>query len=261
MIRQPYLVEHHTPGQDPTSYNEALEELAQIYDSHTRVNDWSDIGYTFLIWDRYVFEGRGFGWTGAHAPGANSISIGVAFIMDGRFRSPTAVERQSYQWLVQVAQDHGFLSLSPKQTGHRDWVSTTCPGDMAYDAMGSLLVPDLLPTPTPQPTSEAQVYEFTQRPGWKELWKLNHIDYTPFGGAVAYDFPACAVNDRIAVTAISPDVGDLVCSVIYPSGKQSQAGQAKWGKPMNFPVEEAGFVTVLVETKGSSRTRVVGRAS
>lgn len=262
VIRQPYLVEHHTPGQDPTSYDEALSELAQIYRSHVFTNGWQDIGYTFLIWGRYVFEGRGFGYTGAHAPGANAISIGVAMIMDGRFRSPTLTERTSFQWLVDVAKEHGYLSLTPKLTGHRDWVATSCPGDMAYASKDLLLVPESVqPEPQPTPSEEIHVYDFNQRLGtWPQPWKLNNIDYGPFGGAVFYDFPACAKDDVVVVSATSPDVGNLVCSVMYPSAKQSQAMESRWGHPARIPVEEAGFVTVMVEAKALGRVRIVGRS-
>jgi hypothetical protein len=265
VIRQPYLVEHHTPGETPNSYDECLEELAQIYHSHTVVNGWQDIGYNFLIWDRYVFEGRGFGYTGAHAPGANSISLGIAFILDGRERAPSQIERQSYQWLVGQAQTYGYLSLNPRQTGHRDWVATTCPGDLPYGQMPllsvSVLDPTPGPTPLPTPSEEINVYDFDRRPGGVFGWHEAHIDYTNMGGACAYDFPNCAKDEVIAVSGLTPDLGDLVCSVVYPSGKQSQAGAAKWGHPMKFAVEEAGFVTVLVEARGIDKVRVVGRSS
>lgn len=262
MIRQPYLVEHHTPGQDPTSYAEALGELAQIYHSHTAVNGWQDIGYTFLVWDQYVFEGRGFGFTGAHAPGANAISLGVAMIMDGRFRSPTIQERTSFQWLVDTAKTHGYLSLTPKLTGHRDWVATSCPGDLAYASKDLLLVPESVqPIPEPTTSEEIHVYDFEARPGGVQPWKLDHIDYTDFGGAQFFDFPICAKDDIVAVTAIDPSVGDLVCSVMYPSAKQSQAMQSRWGHPARIPVEEAGFVTVMVEAKGAGKVRIVGRSA
>ncbi len=262
VLRQPYLVEHHTPGQDPTTYDEALQELAQIYNSHVNGNGWQDIGYTFLVWDQYVFEGRGFGYSGAHAPGANSISIGVAFIMDGRFRSPTTTERQSYQWLVKTAQDSGYLSLNPTQTGHRDWVSTTCPGDLAYADLGTLL------TPVPgQPTDpivtarSPEMYEFSSRPGGIFGWHVGNVNYDGLGGAGAYDFGLCAKDDVVAVVNEAPELGTVTCSVVYPSGKQSVAGAASWGHPMKFPVEEAGFVTVLVEAKAYGRVRVVGRST
>lgn len=262
VIRQPYLVEHHTPGQDPTTYDEAVEEMQQIYNTHVNGNGWADIGYNTLVWGDFVFEGRGFGYTGAHAPGANSISIGNAFIMDGRFREPTDVERASYQWMVKQAQLFGYLSLNPKQTGHRDWVATTCPGDVAYSAMWELAVPVTTPDPTPPipHSEETQVYDFDKRPGGVFAWKQAHINYDPQGGAAAYDFPFCTTDDVVAISALTPDLGDTICSVVYPSGKQSVAGVSRWGHPMKFAIEETGFVTVLVEAKAIGQVRVVGRS-
>lgn len=47
---------------------------------------WSDIGYNFLVGeDGNVYEGRGWGKTGAHTVGYNSKSVGICFI--GNFES------------------------------------------------------------------------------------------------------------------------------------------------------------------------------
>lgn len=263
-IRVPNVVCHHTPGQDPSSYTEALEELEQIYGTHAGANGWADYGYNLIIWDRFVFEARGLGYVGAHAPGANSISIGIAFLMDGRFRSPSSNERQAFVWAITHAQEYGYLSSTPRVSGHRDWIATTCPGDLAYGTLGGLLLPT-----QPEPISEeTHVYEFSLRPGGVFEWgkpgqPIGHINYADFGGAAAYDFPAAAKDDVVSVGLVTPDVGEVVCSIVYPSGKQSQAGVARWGKPMKFPVEEGetGFVTVLVSANGHGRVRVVGRSS
>ncbi len=133
----PYVVCHHTPGQEPTSYAEALEELAQVLGGHLAQN-WGDIGYTWLVWDRYAFEGRGWGRTGAHAPGANSQSIGIAFLLDGRNRAPTDVEWNTAADICRVGVDHGYLRANFATTGHRDWVATACPSEFVYGSLPSL---------------------------------------------------------------------------------------------------------------------------
>jgi N-acetylmuramoyl-L-alanine amidase len=39
--------------------------------------EWDDIGYNFIVGeDGNVYEGRGWGIVGAHAPGFNSYSLG-----------------------------------------------------------------------------------------------------------------------------------------------------------------------------------------
>lgn len=260
--RLKYLVQHHTPNQEPTGLQDAYAQVLSIYRQHTQANGWQDIGYTFLVWDRYVFEGRGFGQTGAHAPGANSISIGVAFIMDGRFRKPTATEELTLRELADVAIEHGYLLEQHELTGHRDWVQTECPGQMAYDHLSDywLVSPGPFPAPEPQPSEEHDVYEFDQRAGGPFPWKVDAIDYTPWGGADVWDFPDVQVGDRIVVATTVPDAGEAVVSVFYPSAKQTEAKAVRWGRPVQFVAEEPGFVSVLCSANVGGRLRVIGRS-
>lgn len=254
MQRQPYLVEHHTPGQDPKTYNEAVEEMQQIYSGHVG-QGWQDIGYNFILFDKYCFEGRGFGYTGAHAPGANSISIGSAWLMDGRYRTPTPTEEQTLSDLVAAAQQYGYLSLDPTYTGHREWVSTSCPGDLIYANM-----PNLADAPKPGPptsTEDDDMPEFEQRPGGVFPWKMGAIDYSGMGGACAYDHPDVKVNDLITICPTTPDVGPIVVNVFYPNAKQTQAREVRFGQPARIASEQAGFVTVLVSANGYNKTRVI----
>src|SRR5215207_1217310 len=133
----PYVVCHHTPGQEPTTYDEALEELHQVLAGHLAQN-WGNIGYTWLVWDRYAFEGRGWGRTGAHAPGANSQSIGIAFLLDGRNRAPTPTEWNTAADICHVGVSDGYLAGDFLTTGHRDWVATACPSELVYFNLGDL---------------------------------------------------------------------------------------------------------------------------
>jgi len=256
--RLKYLVQHHTPGQDPRTLNEAFEEVQQIYSGHVG-QGWSDIGYTFLIWDSNIFEGRGFGWTGAHAPGANSISIGVAFIMDGRYRCPTEVEQDTFRELSAAAMTYGYLLQHHTLTGHRDWVATSCPGDLAYAHLDDYWH-DESPTTPIITGEEPDMYDFAQRPGGIFPWDEGGINYSSWGGAVAFDFGDVKVGERIVVSSTTPEAGELVCNLIYPNGKQTPAKAARWGHPVQFVAEAAGFVTVLVSANGNGRARVVGRA-
>jgi hypothetical protein len=259
--RQPYLVQHHTPGQEPTTYDEAIEEYNQIYWGHVG-NGWNDFGYNFLIWDRFIMEGRGFGWTGAHAPGANSISLGVAFILDGRNRIPTPTEYQAFHDLADAADTYGYLQKKFELTGHRDWVSTSCPGDLCYAHLDDFwLHEDQQPLPFPSSTKEKSMYEFNLRPGGAVKtdasgWNLNHIKYP--GGAAAYDFHDVKVGDRIVISATNPGVTDFAVNVFYPSAKQTEAKAVRFGKPVQWSAEEAGFVTVLAENWASGHIRITG---
>jgi len=51
---------------------------------------WDDIGYSFLIGgDGRVYEGRGWGYQGAHTFGFNSVSFGASFIGNFMQKLPT----------------------------------------------------------------------------------------------------------------------------------------------------------------------------
>lgn len=90
---------------------------------------WSDIGYNFLVApDGTVFEGRGWGFQGAHARGHNAESVGVAFIGDGSQRAPAAAEAAIVWLLAEAEQRFGSL----RRVGHRDVGSTACPGEALY---------------------------------------------------------------------------------------------------------------------------------
>lgn len=50
---------------------------------HMDDRGWWDIGYSFLIGeDGNVYEGRGWNYVGAHAPGYNTQSIGICVLGD-----------------------------------------------------------------------------------------------------------------------------------------------------------------------------------
>ena len=119
------FVLHHTTGsyKGPVS----VRNIQKFHQGPDR--RWADIGYNFLVApDGTIFEGRGWGFAGAHARGKNSESIGVAFIGDGFKPMPEAAQR-SVLWLLGEAEKR-FGQLSP--LGHRDVGSTACPGDAVY---------------------------------------------------------------------------------------------------------------------------------
>jgi len=119
------LVLHHTTG---------------IYASHATVRSiqafhqgperkWADVGYNFLVAPTgEIFEGRGWGYAGAHARGHNSASIGVAYIGDGSKSVPEAAKRSIL--LLAAEADRRFGKL--RRVGHRDVGATACPGDVLY---------------------------------------------------------------------------------------------------------------------------------
>lgn len=57
--------------------------VKDIQEFHIQHRQWKDIGYNFLVAPTGdVFEGRGWGVVGSHAPKYNSKSVGICLIGD-----------------------------------------------------------------------------------------------------------------------------------------------------------------------------------
>jgi uncharacterized protein with LGFP repeats len=139
---------HHTAGSNSYTRRESPSIVRGIYAYHTQSRDWCDIGYNFLI-DRYgtTYEGRAGGIRqpvrGAHAGDYNVNSTGISLM--GEFTSvmPTKAMRRALikliSWRLGVAYHggHGFAFVNGKRfnriSGHRDAMSTSCPGQRVYD--------------------------------------------------------------------------------------------------------------------------------
>jgi len=159
------FVLHHTTG----SYRDASTVRAIQAFHQGPERGWADIGYNFLVApDGTVFEGRGWGYTGAHARGHNSTTLGVAFIGDGRQPVPDAAKR-SILLLAQEA-DRRFGRLN--RLGHRDVGATACPGDVLFGWWKS---GPSLPEPEPEPVDSDGC---ANRPPWvsKQAWQ-NLVDW------------------------------------------------------------------------------------
>lgn len=90
---------------------------------------WADIGYSFGACPHgSVFEGRGLGREQAAQPGGNTTWYSVT-LMSGPGEDPTPAQvdavRQLRAWLMAKGVGGGVR-------GHRDFVSTSCPGDRLY---------------------------------------------------------------------------------------------------------------------------------
>jgi hypothetical protein len=156
------IVLHHTTGE----YRDASTVRAIQAFHQGPQRKWADVGYNFLVApDGTVFEGRGWDWVGAHARGENSVSIGIAYIGDGRKPVPDAAKRAIL--LLSAEADSRFGKL--RRVGHRDVGSTVCPGDELY---GWWVSGPSLPAATPDPDGWAN------RPAWvpKQAWQ-NLIDW------------------------------------------------------------------------------------
>jgi hypothetical protein len=144
---------HHTAGSNTYTRQESPAIVRGILAYHTQTRGWCDIGYNFLV-DRYgtVYQGRAGGIRqavrGAHAGDYNVDSTGISLMGEFTSEMPTRAMRRSLvaltAWRLGVAyhggygkgriNGHAFKRIS----GHRDAMSTACPGQRVYDWLPTL---------------------------------------------------------------------------------------------------------------------------
>ncbi|MFT5250427.1 MAG: hypothetical protein ACI93P_002169, partial [bacterium] len=148
-----HIIVHHTgDGVVFPSNTDYPEKVRFYWDLHVNTNDWSDIGYNWLI-DRngVIYEGRGDGVLGAHFSGMNGGTMGVALIGDFTLETPSTSALNSLQNLIAwEATDKSIDILSTSfhsssgltlnnVSGHLDGGSgTECPGTDLYSLLPSI---------------------------------------------------------------------------------------------------------------------------
>jgi uncharacterized protein with LGFP repeats len=138
---------HHTASSNHYTAAQAPGIVRGIYAYHTQSRGWCDIAYNFLV-DRYgnIYEGRRGGITrpvrGAHAGDYNLNTTGIALIGNFMHANPTRRMKHSLvqlvAWRMGTAYHgaYGHPKVHGKRfkriSGHRDAMSTSCPGNRAY---------------------------------------------------------------------------------------------------------------------------------
>lgn len=91
---------------------------------------WQDIGYSFVIAEGRVLEGRGAGRSGGHTSGHNSTSHGICVAGDYTSRDPDPADLDALRWLLAHGTEQGWWPTPTITGGHRQapGASTTCPG-------------------------------------------------------------------------------------------------------------------------------------
>lgn len=145
-----HIVVHHTAGANTTDYSlaAAFRHSKWIQDLHMDGNGWIDSGQQLTISrGGYVMEGRSLSlraiYEGQHVSGAqtaghNDHTIGIE--NEGIYVSapvPAALFNSlvtTCAWLCDVYDLDPFAAI----VGHRDYVSTQCPGDVFYARLPEL---------------------------------------------------------------------------------------------------------------------------
>ncbi len=137
------IIIHHTAStqdlQDP------MKAIRDIYYFHTITRGWGDIGYNYIIDQQgNIYEGRagGDGVVGAHAGPGNIGSIGIAVLgnyQDNDVPEPVIhslvalIRAKTQQYNIDPTGNSMFRGQNlPNIMGHRDIMSTSCPGDKLY---------------------------------------------------------------------------------------------------------------------------------
>ncbi|MFA6523207.1 MAG: N-acetylmuramoyl-L-alanine amidase [Candidatus Peribacteraceae bacterium] len=139
---------HHTAMEIGTDERSPVERMRALYQYHAVSRSWGDIGYHYVIDETgQIYEGRAGGdaVVGGHAYCSNVGTVGIAMMGNFEVEQPTQLQMKSLQWLLadlgkkydidfsRSVSYHGKI-LSPV-VGHRELVSTTCPG---YYVTGTL---------------------------------------------------------------------------------------------------------------------------
>ncbi|XP_075690625.1 peptidoglycan recognition protein 1 isoform X2 [Rhinoderma darwinii] len=129
----PNVIIHHTEGAFCNSRTTCSAQVRNIQDYHMKSRGWCDIGYNFLIGeDGLVYEGRGWTTLGAHAKSYNPISSGISFMGSFTARAPNNAALNAAKSLVACGVAKNFIKGNYVLKGHRNVMSTTCPGDGLY---------------------------------------------------------------------------------------------------------------------------------
>ncbi len=142
------LVVHHTAVRVEGDSRPGAERMQAIYQYHSQTKGWGDIGYHYVIDEKgFIFEGRagGAGVVGGHAWCNNVGTIGISLMGNFEQEQPSQTQVKSLQWLLDLLANQYSIDLTrnttyhgksmPPVVGHRDLLSTTCPGYYMYGVM------------------------------------------------------------------------------------------------------------------------------
>jgi hypothetical protein len=137
------IVIHHTAT--VKNLDDPKKALRDIYYWHTISKGWGDIGYNYIIDQQgNIYEGRygGEKVVGAHAGKANVGSIGIAML--GNYQENEVPEPVITSLVQLIKNKTSMYGIDPEGKsnfrgedmpniiGHRDVMSTACPGEKLY---------------------------------------------------------------------------------------------------------------------------------
>ena len=129
------IVIHHTGN--PTDDDLSAAEI----DASHKGQGWACIGYHYVIRkDGTVEQGRPHWTVGAHAYGHNSHTIGIHVCGNFEIGEPTDAQIESLAMLLaNLCTDYGIPIDRDHIVGHRELMSTACPGRNLYEMMDTIV--------------------------------------------------------------------------------------------------------------------------
>lgn len=165
---------------------------SEIHQWHLN-NGWSGIGYHFVIRkDGTVERGRPESKIGSHCLNHNSYTIGINVVGDLEKNNPTQQQLESlYKLVADMCEKYKITPSSTTIVGHKDKMSTTCPGKNMYSKIPTVItkVKTLLGTkavssnsmPTLKLGSKGESVKYLQNQLKKKGYKLYTDTYGVFG--------------------------------------------------------------------------------
>lgn len=173
------FVVHHTAGLVAGDGRSGLERMRALYQFHANSRGWGDVGYHYIIDDKgQVYEGKAGGKSvvGGHAYCHNVGTIGISLIGNFDEERPTQDQVKALQKLLLQLGDTYDVDLSksvtyhgesmPAVVGHRDLVSTDCPGFAMYGVLDQVRANLKADTPDQGVTF----------PAWPDISSKPHVD-------------------------------------------------------------------------------------
>ncbi|XP_037936749.1 peptidoglycan-recognition protein LC isoform X3 [Teleopsis dalmanni] len=128
----------HTATSVCEDMENCVQTLKNIQAFHMDSQNWSDIGYNFLISsDGLVYEGRGWDNVGAHTKGYNFDSVGVSFIGTFNTIEPTKKQLNAAKLLIEDGFRRKKLATNYHVYGARQFGATESPGNTLYNIIKS----------------------------------------------------------------------------------------------------------------------------
>ena len=105
----------------------SVSQSVEVIHNYHKSKGWAGIGYHYYVRkDGSIYRGRPENMAGAHCPGVNSTSIGIC--AEGNFNEEAMSDVQK-QALIELVKDIKSRYDIKWIKGHREIISTDCPGD------------------------------------------------------------------------------------------------------------------------------------